>query len=151
LFQADVDSFDAHLRRAESLSGAEALGEYERALAVYRGDFLAGEVYEWADVYLREYQRRFAAAAHKAANLAVECRDFRKAIAFYEGVLGRDAIDEEAARGLMICHVKLGDTNGVRRVYKTLRESLRRELEDEKAEPLPETTAVIESLTKPPH
>jgi len=151
MFRADVDAFEAHLRRAESLSGAESLAEYERAVAIYRGDFLAGELYEWADVYRREYQRRFVAASHKGANLAVECRDFRKAIAFYEGVLRRDAIDEEAARGLMICHGKLGDTNSVRRVYKTLRESLRRELEDEKAEPLPETTAVIESVTKLPH
>jgi two-component SAPR family response regulator len=148
MFRADVDGFDAHLRRAESLSGVESLAEYERALAIYRGDFLAGEPYEWADVYRREYQRRFVAAAHKAANLATECRDFRKAIAFYEGVLARDAIDEEASRGLMRCYAKIGDTNGVRRLYKTLRDSLRRELEDEKAEPLPETTALFQELIR---
>jgi DNA-binding SARP family transcriptional activator len=150
MFRADVDAFDAHLRRAESLSEAESLAEYERALAIYRGDFLAGELYEWADVYRREYQRRFAGAAHKAAALAIECRDLRKAITFYEGVLARDAIDEGAGRGLMRCCAKLGDTNSVRRVYKTLRESLRRELEDEKAEPLPETTALLQELTADP-
>jgi two-component system, LytTR family, response regulator len=148
MFRADVDAFDAHLRRAEFLSAAESLAEYERALAIYRGDFLAGELYEWADVYRREYQRRFVAAAHKASNLAVECRDLRKAIAFYEGVLARDAIDEDAARGLMRCHAGLGDTNSVRRVYKTLRESLRRDLEDEKAEPLAETSALLQQLTR---
>jgi two-component SAPR family response regulator len=151
MFRADVDGFDARLRRAESLSGAESLAEYERALAIYRGDFLAGELYEWADVYRREYQRRFVAAARRAASLAVECRDFRKAITYYEGILARDAIDEDAARGLMRCQGKLGDTNGVRRVYKTLREALRRELEDEKAEPLPETAALFQELSKPRH
>ncbi len=150
MFRADVDAFDAHLRRAESLSGAESLSEYERAVAIYRGDFLAGELYEWADVYRREYQRRFVAAAHKGANLAVECRDLQKAIAFFEGILARDAIDEDAARGLMRCHANLGGTNSVRRVYKTLRESLRRELEDEKAEPLPETAALFQDLTADP-
>ncbi len=59
----------------------------------------------------------------------------------YRAILVSDPIDEEAARGLMRCYAKLGDVNGVRKVYKVLRESLRRELEDEKAEPLPETTA----------
>jgi len=148
MFRADVDAFDAHLRRAESLSGAESLAEYERAVEIYRGDFLAGELYEWADVYRREYQRGFVAAAHRAAGLAVECRDFMKAITFYEGILARDAIDEEAARGLMRCYGKIGDTNSVRRVHKRLREALRRELEDEKAEPLPETTGLFQELTR---
>jgi len=50
----------------------------------------------------------------------------------------------------MRCHAKLGDANSVRRVYKALRESLRRELEDEKAEPLPETTALFQELTASP-
>jgi len=51
----------------------------------------------------------------------------------------------------MRCHAQRGDTNSVRRVYKTPREWLRRELEDEKAEPLPETTPLFQELTKPPH
>jgi len=48
----------------------------------------------------------------------------------------------------MRCYAKLGDLNGVRKVYKVLCESLRRELEDDKAEPLPETTAVMRELTE---
>lgn len=48
----------------------------------------------------------------------------------------------------MRCHAQRGDTNSVRRVYKTPREWLRRELEDEKAEPLPETTPLFQELTK---
>ena len=48
----------------------------------------------------------------------------KKAIEFYQAILDRDPIDEEAARALMRCHAKLGDRNAVRRVYKTLVESL---------------------------
>ena len=47
----------------------------------------------------------------------------------------------------MRCQAKLGDGNSVRRTFKVLRESLRRELEDGKVEPLPETTALVEQLT----
>jgi DNA-binding SARP family transcriptional activator len=148
MFRVDVDAFDAHLRRAESLDGSEALVEYERALALYQGDFLANEPYEWAEPYRREYQRRFIDAARRAAKLAVDCRDIARAVEFYRGILARDPIDEEAARGLMRCYGKLGDPNGVRKVYKVLCESLRRELEDEKAEPLPETTALMRELTE---
>ena len=70
---------------------------------------------------------------------------------FYAAILARDPIDEEAARGLMRCYAKLGDVNGVRKVYKVLTESLRRELEDEKAEPLPETAALLQELTRSRH
>jgi two-component SAPR family response regulator len=147
-FRVDLDAFDAHLRRAESLEGSEALFEYDRALSIYRSDFLAGEPFEWAEPFRRDYQRRFVTAAHQAGRLALECRDVGKAIAFYQAILDRDSIDEEAARALMRCHAKLGDTNAVRKVYKTLRESLLRELEDEKAEPLPETLITLQNLTE---
>jgi nucleoid-associated protein YgaU/DNA-binding SARP family transcriptional activator len=148
MFRVDVDAFDAHLRRAESLDGSEALVEYERALAFYQGDFVGNEPYEWAEPFRREYQRRFVDAAHRASKLALDCRDTGKAAEFYKEILGLDPIDEEAARGLMRCYAKLGDLNGVRKVYKVLCESLRRELEDDKAEPLPETTALFRELTQ---
>lgn len=148
IFRVDLDAFDAHLRRAETLQGADALIEYDRALAIYNGDFLGNEPYEWAEAYRRDYQRRFIAAAHEAGRIAQDCRDVKKAIDFCQAILDRDPIDEEAARALMRCHAKLGDTNAVRKVYKSLQDSLRRELEDEKAEPLPETVALFGELAK---
>lgn len=147
-FRVDLDAFDAHLRRAESLEGSEALIEYERALSIYRSDFLAGEPFEWAEPFRRDYQRRFVTAAQQAGRLALECRDVGKAMEFYQAILDRDPIDEEAARSVMRCHAKLGDINGVRRVYKTLRDSLKHELEDDKAEPMPETVELFGELAR---
>jgi len=147
MFRSEADSFDAHLRRAERLDGAEALVEYDRMMAIYRGDFLGNEPYEWAEPYRREYERRFVEASHRAAKLAVECRDVSKAVTFLQAILARDPIDEEAARGLMRCYFKLGDVNGVRKVYKVLSESLRRELDDAGAEPMPETASLMRELT----
>ena len=51
----------------------------------------------------------------------------------------------------MRCYAKLGEVNGVRKVHKVLAESLRRESEDEKAEPLPETAALLQELTRSGH
>jgi two-component system LytT family response regulator len=147
VFRVDLDAFDAHLRRAETLQGAEALVEFDRALDIYKGDFLGSEPYEWADAYRRDYQRRFRTAAHQAGRLALECRDVKRAMALFGAILSRDPIDEEAARALMRCQAQLGDGNSVRRTFKVLTESLRRELEDAKAEPLPETSGLLRELT----
>lgn len=133
--------------RADKLQGYEALVEYERALAIYTGDFMGDEAFEWAEVYRRDYQKRFVTAAHRAARLAFDSRDPKLAIRFYDAILARDPIDEEAVRGIMRCHAALGDTNAVRRTYKALTITLRRELEDDSAEPLPETRRVLEELS----
>ncbi len=146
LFRVDVDAFDAHVARAEKLQGYEALVEYERALAIYTGDFMGDEAFEWAEVYRRDYQKRFVTAAHRAARLAFDSRDPKLAICFYDAILARDPIDEEAVRSIMRCHAALGDTNAVRRTYKALTTALRRELEDDAAEPLPETTKLLDEL-----
>ena len=147
LFRTDIGAFEAHLGRASALRGADALAEYERALALYRDDFLSDEPFEWTMPYREQYRRQFVDAAHAAARLALELRDTSKAMEIYRAILTRDPIDEEAGRGLMRCYAKVGDVNGVRKVYKVLTESLRRELEDENAEPLPETTALFQELT----
>ena len=146
LFRTDVDAFDAHLARAERLQGVEALIEYQRALELCTADFLSDEDYEWADAYRRDYQKRFITAAHRAAKLACELRDPKLALRFYDAILQRDPIDEEAVREAMRCHAAMGDRNSGKRLYKRLVEDLREALDDERAEPMPETTEVLEEL-----
>ena len=146
LFRTDVDAFDAHLARAARLQGYEALVEYQRALELCTADFLGNEDYEWAEAYRREYQKRFITAAHRAAKLACELRDPKLALRFYEAILGRDPIDEEAVREAMRCHASMGDRNSAKRQFKRLIEELREALDDDQAEPMPETTKVLQEL-----
>ncbi len=146
LFRTDVDAFDAHLARADRLQGYEALVEYQRALELCTADFLADEDYEWADAYRRDYQKRFITAAQRAAKLACDLRDPKLALRFYDAILQRDPIDEEAVREAMRCHTAMGDQNSAKRLYKRLIEDLREALDDEKAEPMPETTKLLTEL-----
>lgn len=148
LFRVDLRSFDAHLDRAAASPPAEALREYERALRLYRGNVFGDEPFEWADEPRRAYEMRMIKAALAAARLADECGDIDRAIGWYRQILAHDPIDEEAAQGLMRCHASLGDRNGVRKVYKILLESLRRELDDPDAKPLPETEALLRQLVE---
>lgn len=150
LFRTDVDAFDSHLARAERLQGYEALVAYQRALEICTADFLADEDYNWADTYRHDYQKRFIAAAHRAAKLALDLRDPKLALRFYDAILQRDSIDEEAVRGAMQCHSSFGDRNSARRLYRKLIENLREALDDEQAEPMPETTRLVEELVPTP-
>ncbi|MBE7518478.1 MAG: LysM peptidoglycan-binding domain-containing protein [Thermoflexaceae bacterium] len=146
LFRTDVDAFDAHLARAERLQGYEALVEYQRALELCTADFLADEDYEWADAYRRDYQKRFITASHRAAKLAFDRRDPKLALSFYDAILQRDPIDEDAVREAMRCHTAMGDQNSAKRQFKRLVEELREALDDDQAEPMPETTKLLTEL-----
>lgn len=150
LFRTDVDAFDNHLARAERLQGYEALVEYQRALEICAADFLVDEDYNWADTYRHDYQKRFIAAAHRASKLALDLRDPKLALRFYDAILRRDSIDEEAVRGAMQCHSSFGDRNSAKRMYKKLTEDLREVLDDEHAEPMPETTRLLEEVVQTP-
>lgn len=147
LFRVDLNGFEAHLRRAAALPAAEAIFVYERALEVARQELFSGEPFEWAGPFRQARQGRFVQAVHAAAKLAMQCRDTERAAGFYRSILEREPTDEEAARGLMRSLALLGDTNGVRKVYKALVATLRRELDDPDAEPLPDTTALLRELT----
>lgn len=150
VFRVDVDAFNARLRRARTLEGAAALREYERALALNRGDFLGRDGYQWAEPWRQEYRRRFAAASREAARLAGELREPEKAAALYEAILDRDPLDEEATRALMRCHAQRGDSGAVRRTYRSLEQALKLELEDDGAEPAPQTQLLLRELTARP-
>jgi two-component SAPR family response regulator len=148
LFHVDRNTFDARLRRAASLAPVDALIEYERALALYRGRLFGAEPFDWAGGQRQEYEGRFQAAAHAAAKVALQCRDPKRAAGFYQLILDREPTDEEAARGLMSCLASQGDRGGVRKVYKAVVVALRREFDDPTAEPLPETVTLLRELTQ---
>ena len=113
---------------------------------MYRGEFLEGEPYEWIAPYRRDYAQRAQVIACPAGDAALKSCDWERAKRFYHFALGRDPTDERAVRGLMRCHAGEGDTNGVRKVYRTLTEALRREL-GRRDRARRETTALLEELT----
>lgn len=145
-FHIDLDAFEASERRAANLSGAEALAEYERALEICRGELLAGEAYEWAEDMRREYHRRRQEVARAAGEAALAAGDATRARRHYQIALECDPIDEAAVRGLMRAQALLRDPTGARKVYRTFTEALRQEMDDETAEPTPETADLLHEI-----
>ncbi|GMU40660.1 MAG: hypothetical protein AMXMBFR23_15260 [Chloroflexota bacterium] len=146
ILQSDLDEFDAAVRRAAGLPAADALEQYARAVALYRGDVMQSEAFEWLDRFRPEYHRRFLDAARAAAGLAAELGDVERAAAFYSAGMERAPTDEALARGLMRCRGALGDPSGVHKVYQVLTEALQRELGIPSAVPSAETRALREEL-----
>ena len=146
LFAVDLDTFKATVRHAATLPDPEALGEYERALALYAGDFLEGEFFSWLDSYRLDYRQRLIRAARRAAAIAARIGEPARAAAFHQAIFEREPSDEDAARGVMRCLARSGDLIGARKAYKTLSDALQRELEDPRAGPSAETRAVLAEL-----
>ena len=146
LFRIDLDEFESALRRAAVLTDVDALAEYERAAALCRGDFLAGEPFPWLDAYRADYRRRAADGASRGAAIAERLGERERAALLYGVVLEQDPTDEAAARGRMRHLAAFRDTNGVRKVFKALTEALRRELDDPRAAPAQETRELLAEL-----
>ncbi len=146
LFRIDLDEFEFALRRAAVLPDVDALAEYERAAALCRGDFLAGEPFPWLDAYRADYRRRAADGASRGAAIAERLGERERAALLYGVVLEQDPTDEVAARGRMRHLAAFRDTNGVRKVFKALTEALQQELDDPRAAPAEETRELLAEL-----
>ena len=148
LFATDLDGFELALRHAASAPPELALHEYDRAFALYTGEFLAGLPLEWAEGYRAEYRERFRGAAQKAAALAQRQGAAEQVIRYQRLVLGQEPTDEIAARGLMEALAATGDLTGARRVYRELGDAIQHLLDDPRAAPDPETRAVLGRLVE---
>jgi DNA-binding SARP family transcriptional activator len=122
-----------------------AEGQYDAAVALYRGDFLDGFYDEWA-LLERERIREL-----HAANLVVlleERRrdlDYAAAIGYAQRLLRIDPLREDAVRRLMQLRYQAGDRSGALLEFESFGRRLRDELD---AEPMPETIALHETIRR---
>lgn len=147
ILRSDLDEFESALRQAMNLPAVDALGHYERAVALYRGDIMQSETFEWLDQYRMEYRKRFVEAVLTAGEHAIQLGEVERAVRLYLAGTERVPTDEAIARGLMRCLGTLGDHAGVLKVYRVLTEALQRELNTPRATPSTETRALLEELT----
>jgi predicted ATPase/DNA-binding SARP family transcriptional activator len=143
----DVREFEHEVVEAQrSLQRREegAVGRFERAVGLFRGDFLDGEpVGDWHLEHRDRLQRLYVDALMSlGAHLARDERHAKAAEAFRR-VLARDELHEEAVQALIRCHAAMGERSQALRVYRRFTELLQRELE---AEPDRETSRLAERL-----
>jgi predicted ATPase/DNA-binding SARP family transcriptional activator len=129
--------------RARRDAAVDALA---RALALYRGDFLAGEtVAEW-HYEVRERLRELWLEGSRALGKAlVERGRDAEAAEVFRRLLEREPVDEEASRNLIACALRRGDRNEGMREYRRLERALDQELG---VEPGPEIAKLYQQLRR---
>jgi DNA-binding SARP family transcriptional activator len=120
----DTDEFDSRCEKGRHLEKAgrmlEAVAEYERALELYRDDYMIEDLYEeWTMI---ERQRLVDAYTDLLRRLAINCMETgqpRESVRTCYRILEKDRCDEEAHRLLMECFVRLGQRARALRQYMT--------------------------------
>jgi predicted ATPase/DNA-binding SARP family transcriptional activator len=122
----------------------ESADRLRTVLALYRGDFLAGEtVGDWHLGFRDRLKRHHHDGLLALGRWETSQQRFVPAAAAFRTILASDRLHEEACRELMVCLAQTGARTEALRLYETLRLLLRDELD---VEPEQSTTALYEEL-----
>ena len=147
--ESDIETFEQALAAARSARpAAAALPDLQRAVAAYRGDFLAGMTAgEWAQERRDELARSFESALFAVGRLHTTAGRYQPAAAAFRRAIAHEPLNETAHRELMNCWVRLGETARAVRHYRELVELLQAQVG---VPPAAETTALYRQLVDGP-
>lgn len=142
----DVAAFDAALALADTAQGDSAVAALREAVALYRGELLAGSYDEWLQDERDRLRRRYLATLERLV-AALEARgDHADALGYAERLLREDPLREDTYRALMRLHDARGDRAKALHAYHACAATLDRELG---VQPSSATRAVYEALLRP--
>ncbi|NIM94492.1 MAG: hypothetical protein GTO18_12390 [Anaerolineales bacterium] len=145
---SDLAQFESHREagsRYEAIGETElAISEYESAIALYRGEYLQGLVWEdWLLPRRVHIEQEFIELLSRISNCYYVCEHFMQAADYCYRVLGYDNLREDIYRRLMRCLHHQGQRNQAIKVYKELQNVLKQELG---VEPMQQTKELIELI-----
>ncbi len=128
-FQVDVDEFDSALAQARATRDeGDSAGWYERAVALYHGEYLDNLYYDWLLMERRRLNEAAFSAFRALAALRAKAGEYDAAIESAQRALTLDPLLEEAHCDLMRYYAALGHRSDVARQYQMLRQQLESEL-----------------------
>ncbi len=148
-FWIDADEFtklNAECARHshEAMERCEACAvRLQRAMELYRGDYLPNLYYDWVLDTQRQLQEAYLEALQVLAAHQAGRGSYELALAYGRQILAKDPLLEEVHCQMMGYYSQLGDRNGVIRQYQHLTATLADELE---IEPMPETQELYHAL-----
>ena len=144
----DVEEFDAHYeegRRLERVGETEgAAAEYEKAMGLYRGDYLVEDLYEdWTMVERERLSNAHMDMLGRLAEHYMGGGRLQESIRACYRVLEKDRCHEDSHRLLMRCYARLGLRARALRQYRLCEKTL---VQEYGMFPSPETNALYERL-----
>jgi two-component SAPR family response regulator len=121
------------------------LPQLQKAVELYRGDYLPESLYEpWLAEERERLASTFLELADRLTEMYIAQGQYAEAIDLSQRVLTRDKCWERAYRHLMLAYERLGDRGQIGRTYQRCAQALRDELD---VSPSPETQELYEKLT----
>ena len=143
----DTEEFDRLTAEGESAKRAgdheRFVAAYERALALYRGDFMQGSYEEWAEEQRSYYKEQYLRMLETLAVAAQKQEDWARSLQLAQRILSDDQFREDVHCMIMRAHAAQGNRAAVKDQYESLRRVLRKELG---VEPAAETQRVFKQL-----
>ncbi len=122
----------------------KAVEEYEKAFALYRGDFLPEDLYEdWAAEARDRIRLVYFKASEDAAEISDSLGDKSKTALLYEKLFHADPCNEKACRWLMSWHLAAGQRSEAIRIFERCQRALSKELD---VEPDAKTKSLYRSI-----
>lgn len=143
-FSIDVDEFNAAMAKARSATNGDTAAKwYERAVALYQGEYLQNLYYEWVFPERRRLALAYLNALQELAVYHLSTQSPAQAIEYIEKAIPLDLLNEDLYRLSMRGYAEMGDRSNVARVYAELQKLLQNELN---AKPMPETVKLYQEL-----
>jgi PAS domain S-box-containing protein len=146
----DVEEFVKHRNKGRILVkegiSAEAIVEFEKALASYRGDYLEDEPYEeWITPRREALKDSYLLILDNLMDLYINCAGYEDCITNCHKVLASDSCREDVYRKLMLCYSRLGQRTQAIHWYQTCCKIIQSQLD---SPPDKETTNLYNRLLK---
>lgn len=126
----EFSQLEEHGRRAHREGKFdEAIDSFERAVALYRGEYLAEDRYEeWALQIRERFRERFVEVLSLLADSLARRGQYRSALSYLERAVTESPLHETLYRQLMMYAFCAGDRARARQAYERCRTVLEREL-----------------------
>lgn len=130
----------------EAMIASDITPALRQAVALYRGDLAEGLFDDWCAVPREAYRERFAAALEFLMQGSLQAQQWHDAITQGRRLLQLDPLLEQVHRGIITCHLNLGNRAAALKQYAECAAILHNEL---RVEPMEETRRLITSLARP--
>jgi len=144
----DTEEFQKHCHIARKLANtdrwSQALDHYQQAISIYRGDYLAEDLYEEWSLGPREHWRElYLEALLHMAQCHARLKQFSQALECCQRVLEREPYRESAYRAKMLYHYYAGDPLEALKTFDACVQALKAQLDVEPAQETEELRDLI--------
>ncbi len=131
-YRIDTEEFDRWIAEGEAARRERdfdrCIDLYEKAVAVYRGEFMQGSYEGWVQEQRSYYREQHLRMLESLAAVAEKKQEFVRAMDLAQRILRDDPFREDIHCLVMRAHAALGNRVAVKEQYETLRGLLQKEL-----------------------